>query len=166
MDTTRIAEHEAKAIRGLSGKFDLRLHVVGDCKTEEATEIVADACADHVKKCGKRVWSYTHAWKDVRKSAWKEVSVLASCQTLEEVSDAHAAGYAPALVVTEHAQETAYDLGDGFKGVPCPQQTGRAASCVDCGLCMNADKLHASKRVILFALHGQNKSKATDFLEL
>jgi hypothetical protein len=31
---------------------------------------------------------------------------------------------------------------------------------------MNAEKLHARKAVILFALHGQNKSKATDFLEL
>jgi len=160
-----IARQEAAAIRTLTGTYPLRLHVSGDCKTAFAASIVAEAACEHSAKFGQGVWTYTHAWRVVERAAWEGVSVLASCETLADVEGAHARGYAPALVVTEHEKETAYPLGEGFTGIPCPQQTGRSASCVDCKLCFKADRLHAGKKVILFALHGANKSKAGDALE-
>ena len=146
-----LAKLEAAAIRGLSGKNDLRLHVVGDCKTRAAARTVAAAAAEYAGKHGKRVWTYTHA-TNVPRSDWGSISILRSCQTMAEVKTAHARGWATALVVpNKHNGPKVVDLGDGFKGVPCPYQTGKTKSCVDCGLCLNDNKLRANKLVVLFA---------------
>lgn len=157
-DPTAIAEAEAAAIDALPGKYDLRLHVVGDCKTAWSAEIVSGAAQRYVARSGKRVWTYTHAWKDVPRSSWGATSVLASCQTLGEVKEAHAQGWAPALVVSKFEKDTVYPLGDGFKLLPCCQQTGKADSCVNCGACMIAEKLYAAKIVIGFHAHGNVKA--------
>ena len=58
------------------------------------------------------------------------------------------------MVVDAHKSDKAY-LENGVKLVPCPQQTGRAATCVDCGLCMRAGSMLATRSVIAFAVHGQ-----------
>jgi len=165
IDTWTIAQQEADGIRALPGKYPLRLHVVGDCPNDESASIVSAAADDYVRRSGQACWTYTHAWQTVSRASWGNVSVLASCQTLEEVHAAEARGFATALVVTHHEKETAYPIDADHKGLPCPQQTGRCASCCDCGLCHKADKLLANKIVILFALHGPDADKAVDKLE-
>jgi len=157
-----IAQIEAAAIDTLTGKRDLRLHVVGDARTDKAAQLLAAAADRYIARGaakGKtvRVWTYTHA-RDTKRTSWGRISVLRSCETLQHVKAAHLAGFAAAIVIPEHVHDTAYK-SDGFTFIPCPEQTGRAANCQACGLCMQDQKLHAAKRVIVFAAHGQGRKK-------
>jgi hypothetical protein len=158
-----IATIEAAGIDTLTGKRDLRLHVVGDARTDKSAQILAAAADRYIargaaKNKAVRVWTYTHA-RDTRRASWGRISVLRSCETMPQVRAAHAAGYAAAIVIPEHVHDRAYKLDNEFTGIPCPEQTGRAANCQACGLCMRDEMLHAAKRVIVFAAHGQGKKK-------
>lgn len=157
-----IAQIEAAGIDTLTGKRDLRLHVVGDARTDKAAQILAAAADRYIARGaakGKnvRVWTYTHA-RDTKRTSWGRISVLRSCETLQHVKAAHNAGFAAAIVIPEHVNDRAYPMGE-FTAIPCPEQTGRAANCQSCGLCMRDQMLHANKRVIVFAAHGQGKRK-------
>jgi len=148
-----LANREAIAIRTLTGRFPLRLHVVGDCTTDASARVVSTAAAEHRAKFNQPVWAYTHAWRDVARDSWGDVSILASCETTDAVKQAQAKGYAAAIVVKDHADSKAYSV-DGLKLIPCPQQTGRAANCEACKLCFNADRLRTIGAVIAFETHG------------
>jgi hypothetical protein len=89
------------------------------------------------------------------------VSVLASCETADDVRLARARGYAAALVVPAFEDAAAFPLAglDGAKVVPCPQQT-RDRSCTDCRLCFADARLRDRNLVIGFALHGWGINKA------
>ncbi len=151
-----IATTEAEAIDSLTGRNDLRVHVTGDCRTAAAADIVSKAMIRHENKNGRSSWSYTHAWRDVPVDAWNGVSVLASCETAEDVILARSQGYATALVVESFEGKKAYQVAPGVMGVPCPNQTHEDITCVDCRLCMKNKK----DITILFELHGALKKKA------
>ena len=161
----QLARAEAAGIRALTGRFPLRLHVVGDCRTNFTARTVAAAADEHRAKFGNPVWTYTHAWRKVRRAAWGKVSVLASCETTEQTREAMDAGYAAAVVIAEHAQATAWRESD-VRVIPCPEQTGRAASCDQCRLCWNADKLLASRSVIAFAAHGGKRAVQAKLIQI
>ncbi len=158
-----LAMAEAVAIAGLTGEHPLRMHVVGDATTDGAARLLSSAAEYHTNKHNQPVWTYTHAWRDVERSSWGKVSVFASCESTEDAKLAMSRGYAAALVVDSHAQDKAYGV-DGLKLVPCPQQTGRSASCVDCGLCMRADSMLKMGSVIAFEVHGQQAARAKSAL--
>lgn len=148
-----IATHEAEAIRALTGKLPLRVHVVGDCITDEAARIVSGAMLEHSAKHGQFAWTYTHAWRDVDASSWQGASVLASCETASDVRDASARGYATAIVVDEHPSNKVYEL-DGVRVLPCPQEANPdAVTCASCGLCSRAETLRDKALTIGFAAH-------------
>ncbi len=151
-DHLNAAQQEAAAIRSLSGSRPLRLHVVGDCKDERSTKIIAKAAERYRAKHDQPVWTYTHAWRDVDRKAWGRISVLASCDSLAQVSQAKANGYATALVVDHFEETKAYHRG-GVKIVPCPQETGRVPLCTDCRLCFKDDLLKRADITIAFAAH-------------
>jgi hypothetical protein len=147
-----IARAEADAIaEKLSGRLDLRLHVVGDCKTSEAAHIVSEA-ALKVLKNGRDAWTYTHAWRDVDRSAWGRLSALASCEKPAQVSEAQERGYATALVIPEFQSDKKYDY-EGVQVIPCPSQT-REVRCVDCRLCFDDKRLRDKNLTIGFEAHG------------
>jgi hypothetical protein len=154
----QLAENEAEGIRGLTGQKPLRLHVVGDCKTDAAAKTVSSAAADYHAKHNQPVWSYTHSWRDVARESWQEVSILASCETTADAKAAMDKGYAAAIVVPHHASTKAY-VEDGVKLIPCPEQTGKSENCLSCGLCFNANRLHAIKAVIAFRPDGKPNDK-------
>lgn len=118
----RIAKAEADAIDALPDHeikgLPLRLHTVGDCATDEAARIVAAAAERYRARGGGPVWTYTHAWRIVCREAWgQSVSVLASCETGEDVFLAHSRGYATAMVVEEFITDKLYKIG-GASDVP------------------------------------------------
>lgn len=164
-DQIEIAKCEAEAILGLKGRRPLRLHVVGDTTTSEAAKIVSEAARSYSKRQNQPVWGYTHQ-HDIPREAWDGVSMLRSCESIDQVRQSHKDGYAAALVVSEFKQDTVYEIAPGIKGVPCPQITGRAKTCEDCGLCMNDKKLLKSNLVILFAAHGSGTKKIKRMLDL
>lgn len=150
------ARAEASAIDKLTGKHPLRLHVVGDCKDAEAAGIIAEAASRYRAKHGQPVWSYTHAWRYTERAAWGDsVSILASCETIADLDEAHADGYALAMVIEYHENDKPHKLDNGMLGIPCREQVGSAENCTSCKLCFNADVLYKSRAVILFAAHGR-----------
>ena len=163
MSVDELAMHEAIALAGLSGKLPVRLHVMGDATTNTAAKLLSDAAQYHTNKYSQPVWTYTHAWREVERRSWQQVSILASCESTQDAREAMSRGYAAAVVVDHHESDKAYEL-DGIKLVPCPQQTGRAATCVECGLCMRAPQLLKMGSVIAFEAHGQQAGKAKQAL--
>lgn len=157
-----IAKLEAEAIRKLSGRRMLRLHVVGDCYIDEGAKILAEAAAEHTAKSGKPVFTYTHGHTTKRES-WGDISVLRSCETIAQVQRAHDAGFAAAMVVDRHETGKAIKQ-DGFNLVPCPQQIGTKNNCADCKLCTKDALLHKQKIVITFAIHGAREKRAREVL--
>jgi hypothetical protein len=153
-----LARQEAEAINKLSGKRLLRLHVVGDCTTDETAKIVSTAAKDYSKRGGKKVWSYTHGWRTVERSSWQDVSILASVETLLDAEKAFNKGYAVALVVP--VQESGVIKKNGFKLLPCPQQLNQVKTCADCKLCTKSDFLLDSKTIITFSTHSGGKKYA------
>lgn len=136
---------------------DLRVHVAGDSRTVKGTRILNAAIGRWKKRGGGFAWSYTHAWKHVRRDEWIQVSVLASIENPRDSEAVRAQGYAPALVVGEHPTDKAYKLpGSETTFIPCPQQT-RGVACTDCRLCMKADWLFQNNKGIAFASHGVYK---------
>lgn len=152
-----IAKSEAEQIRLLSGKNNLRIHVLGDSKTNAIAKIIAQAASEYMAKFGKLAYTYTHAWRKVKRSSWGKVSVLASCENTRDVKLARSQGYATAIVVDSFKSEAAYVVDD-VKIVPCPQQTGRAKTCNDCKLCMNDQKLRDINITIGFQAHGNGQN--------
>lgn len=153
-----VAENEAAVVRSLSGCLDLRLHVVGDCQTTEAADVVSLAGSKHRRKRRRDVWTYTHAWAEVPREAWRDVSVLASCETAEQVRQAWSLGYAAAVTLPRFRQRKLY-LDAGLKVLPCPEQATGDKDCSSCRLCFSDAKLLDKGVVIAFAAHGGGKKR-------
>lgn len=155
-----IATAEAAAIDGLSARLDLRVHSLGDCRTDKAAKIVSGAAERYMKRGRRLAFTFTHGWRKVARSSWGKLSTIASCERPADVKLAQDAGYATALVVPAFEKDTAY-VYKGVKILPCPEQTGRCASCADCRLCMQDGKLKAVGLTIAFKPHGPSlKAKA------
>ena len=159
----KVARVEARAIDGLRARGvvpplddgrlrPLRVHVSGDSRTNRSARIVAAACGRYERAGGGQPYTYTHAWRTVRRASWGGVSVLASVELVSEGRAALRRGYAPAVVVGQHHGPRAWD-SNGVRWIPCPQQT-RDVACVDCNLCMDAAGLRRRKTGIAFAAHG------------
>lgn len=166
-----VAKAEAAAIDKSYGGGDvpagraLRIHTAGDSRTRRGTRLIAAAVARWKKRGGGAAWSYTHA-RNVPRSYWGSVSVLASVDSVEEIEAARKNGYAPAIVVQEHVSEKAYKLaGSDVKFIPCVQQT-RGISCVKCRLCFDADRLFEGGMGIAFSAHGAKKGSVKRRLEM
>lgn len=159
-----IARYEAKAIddsyngkKVPEGRF-LRLHVAGDCRVRKGADLINNAIKRWLNRGGERVWSYTHAWMNVPKSRWSNVSMLASVDNVSQVAEARNNGYAPAIVVPEFTSDKAFKLdGCDTKWIPCPAQT-RKVGCSDCKLCMRSDWLYQSNTGIAFEAHGAKRN--------
>lgn len=141
---------------GARGGRDLRLHVGGDVRTAEEAELLADAASRWYARGGGSVWTYTHAWRDVPRSAWGPISVLASVEDEGDLQPARERGYAPALVVVRFPKTRAWPIGD-FRAVPCPAETKEGVTCADCRLCLDRD-LHKLGIAIAFSIHGPTKA--------
>lgn len=164
LSALQVAREEAKAIDESykGGKVplgrDLRLHVSGDSRTLAGTRLINNAVGRWKKRGGGDVWSYTHAWRNITRGEWSNVSILGSISSIYEVDAVREQGYAPALVIGEHPSEKAYTLpGSDVKWIPCPAQT-KGVGCSDCRLCFNADRLFRGNYGIAFAAHGVKKN--------
>lgn len=162
LDGIDLATEEAAQLDGMSGRHPCRLHVTGDCKSAAAARIVAAAAARYRAKHGQAVWTYTHFWQTVPRESWKNVSVLASCETASQVKWAHHRGYA---VATVEGQDIEAELkAAGFRVVTCPAQTHKGVTCSKCKLCWKDGMLHKNKVVISFLAHGTRARAARELV--
>lgn len=161
----RLAQIERRKILGGLGDpraigMPLRLHGVGDCRTNAAAQEVTRGAEVWRRTTGAPVWGYTHAWRDVNRASWGRVSILASVERPGDLPLAHRRGYAAALVVAWFPYgPKSYRIsvgGGAWKVVPCPEQSmpWKGIGCKDCGLCWRDKWLRDNKVVIGFAAHG------------
>lgn len=150
---------------GARGGRDLRLHVGGDVASVRQAEKLGCAAQKWRGRGGGRVWTFTHAWRTVPRSAWgPEVSVLASVETARDIERASKVGYASAIVVQHFPSTKAFRLeGASARIVPCPAETS-GRTCVECRLCLDADRLLATNTAIAFAVHGPRSRTASEVL--
>ena len=141
MKIVEIATSEALAIDSLAGVLPLRLHVTGDCPDNESAMIVSAACERYMERSGQPVWAYTHAWDVVDRSSWKSVTVLASCETSEQVKLARKRGYKTAWVtpLSTVAQRVKSCVENNIKPVLCKNFVS-GKSCTQCRTCWADDK--------------------------
>lgn len=169
-----IARAEASEIDTLTGKRDLRLHVVGDGKTDKVARILGAAATRFKSKFGRAVWTYTHAWRTVRRASWgKDVSILASCENVQHIVAARQRGYATILVMQKFLSEKLFVL-DGEKILPCPhtvhenrRKAGlphKAITCVSCKLCFKDTFLRENGITIGLESHGGAVKKVNQTL--
>jgi len=144
---------------GARGGRDLRLHVGGDVSCAAGAEMLGEAARRWRARGGGRAWTYTHRWRDIPSHAWGPLlSVLASCDSLADVRDAWAAGYAPAVIVPEYPRgHRTFPVGR-LTAVPCPVEAGSQLTCATCRLCMDDLALRSRRLVIAFAEHGPGAS--------
>jgi len=115
-------------------KFLVRLHVLGDFYSVDYVKFWEKCLA---KFPGLAIWGYTH-WHPntpigdeinrIRTAQWDRFSVRYS----DYIQD----------VLSANSEEVA------DKGVICPEQTGKAKSCADCGLCWAM-----KKQPVIFKTH-------------
>lgn len=142
----------------------LRLHVSGDCRTVRGARRLARAAELYISRGGGAVWTYTHAWATVPRSAWGVISVLASVEDAGTIRAARRRGYVPALVVPAFKSPEYFTLVQRF--FPCPAET-RGSNCASCGLCFDDHKLKRGEVGIAFLAHGQqNKRVKTHLTQL
>jgi len=155
--TYDIIRKEAREIASFGPKANgkpLRLHISGDARTEKTANLLRDAA----KKWDGKVFTYTHAWRDVPRDAWGSISVLASIENLSQAHEAFVRGYVPAVTVSHHPKDGKAYYKNGVKVIPCPQQT-KGVTCEQCKLCMNDSMLYRQDAAIAFAAHGVRKKK-------
>lgn len=148
---------------GARGGRDLRLHVGGDVGDARGAEVLGRAAAAWRARGGGSVWTYTHHWRAIPRAAWgKRLQVFASIERVEEIEQAAELGYPAALVVEAFASKRAHTVGDRWRIIPCPAETG-GATCASCRLCLDRDIL-GMRAVIGFAVHGTGSVAAREAL--
>lgn len=146
---------------GARGGRDLRLHIGGDVPSETALQRLAWAVDTWLYRGGGAVWTFTHRWRELRRSVWGRISVLASVETVAEANAARRLGYVPAIVVLRFPSRRAFRL-EAMRDqvVPCPAETsGGRVTCVECRMCLDADALRRRGKAIGFAVHGIGAAK-------
>jgi hypothetical protein len=148
----RLATEEANSIRQLSGKHPMRLHIVGDCRTPKMAQVISKACSEYKEKHNQPVWTYTHSWREIPRDKWGDISVFASCETIEDCKAAMKRGYAASIVrlTPFNNPEISYM---GIRMVACKELT-KGIKCDKCKLCFNDKSLLDNKKVICFFAHG------------
>lgn len=154
---------------GARGGRDLRLHVGGEVSCTAGARALAGAAERWRSRGGGAVWTFTHRWKTIPRSAWGPISVLASCETLHDVVLARSKGYAVAVVVPSFpAGPRAFSFA-GQRTIPCAAEAssappGERPTCSTCRLCLDDQALMARDLMIGFAAHGGDEEDVIDVL--
>lgn len=153
--------------KGRFGGLDLRLHVGGDVSCEEGARALAGAAERWRARGGGVVWTYTHRWREIPRSAWGGINVWASVERPSDAGDAGRLGYQVAIVVPSFPDGRGLFTVKGlpFTAVACPWESGAGKTCVECRLCLDGD-LRGRGQVIAFAVHGADSDKARKSLNV
>lgn len=161
-----IALEEARKITELTCVKPLRLHISGDCRTPETAKILAEAARIYTLGTNQPVWTYTHSWRLIPRENWGNISVLASCETFEDVAYANSRGYAACMVRYKPFEKPFYSISKDitYQMVPCKEQV-KGIKCSECKMCFNDKKLLENESIICFFTHGSQKRKVEEILK-
>lgn len=145
---------------GARGGRDLRLHVGGEVSCTRGARELAKAAKRWRARGGGAVWTFTKRWRQVPRSAWGSVSVLASIIKVEDIERARKRGYVPAITMTHYPSPKPFRIpSTGDLVIPCLYET-QGKTCVECRMCLDDEKLRRHKIVIGFELHGRDAKRA------
>jgi hypothetical protein len=165
-DALAVDTAEAEEVRRLPGDGRaLRLQVVGDVGDKRGARKLSGAVDEWQQGGGGDAWTYTHKWETIPRGWWGSISVLASCETREQVAHAHRRGYAAALTVGEWTDANER-LPRGSRAFPCPHDTGRAEDCWSCRACWRDGELLEARQVVIFKARGQGARKVREVLKV
>lgn len=142
---------------GARGGRDLRLHVGGEALDTAGAEALAEAATFYQQAGGGAVWTFTHRWREIPRSAWGPITVRASIERASDAVDAALLGY-PAALVQSHPLNAVTLIG-GIKFIPCAYET-KGIECVRCRLCLTKAEAGAQNPVVVLAIHGARANKA------
>lgn len=117
---------------------------------------------------GKLGFTYTHKPMTssnaelVAKANAEGFTVNLSANNLEHADELKATNAGPVVVVVAEDHPERSTTPGGLPVVVCPEQTGKAASCAECGLCAKANRAVA----VGFRVHGVSKAKATRVINI
>jgi hypothetical protein len=155
-------EFECVAASAIYHGLPLRLGVSGDSKTETAAKIRASTAYLYHERGGGPVWGYTHSWREIRRFIWGGISMLASCETWEEVFEANDRSYVAAIVLPafefDEMGVNPHLISIGGRqtlAIRCPNQV-KGTACSECRLCLNDNRLQG--KTIVFRAHGTRKA--------
>lgn len=141
-----------------------RHNQAGDLPSADGLEIDREALDMLVTaNAGKRGFTYTHHDPQQGNNAGliKHANMLGFTVNLSGNTLAHADALAAlqigpvvSVVPEDHPEHSTTPAGR--KVVVCPEQTGKAKNCVECGLCQKIDR----KVIVAFRAHGVSKKKA------
>lgn len=137
----------------------VRLHVSGDFFYQDGidTVYVQGVKTAHTMNPHVLGYTYTHRWQDFGAYNWPaNLVVNASCDTLEDIHAAQAAGW-PTVTTTGPNDTRKRWEDEGVTFLTCPAQTANL-TCAQCRLCMKSDR----KFTIVFRAHGTSKNKVKD----
>lgn len=135
----------------------LRDRVVGDVSVGGPTgdgSVDVDyltAVAEVARQTGLTAYGYTHAYAQFTPEQLRAVAdsgyvLNGSANTREDVERIVALGM-PATIASDEVQDG--EIIAGKRVVTCPEQTGRVASCAECGLCAKPNRA----AIVRFLLH-------------
>ena len=140
----------------------LRIGALGDpsrANKRQLRAIIKAAVAQ-----GLSVVGYTHFWK-LQRAEWLKGTLMASCDNLQEVAAANAAGWKATVVLPAGTTGTIRDEDGKILAVECPaiaaDRVGRKYSCNDCASNNRGALCDASKPGpnVYFADHGPKARK-------
>ncbi len=155
-----IAAHVA-AIDKLPADRGLRLNVVGDFPTREHVQAVAGAARRYTEKHGEGVFGFTHN-HEIMPEDCAGISLLRSCETPEQVTQAANEGMPAAMVISDRPDKpTLRDLVPGMTGIICPNQwTEGKITCATCpNFCRAGEGMLARNVFVVFYGHGPGAKK-------
>ena len=165
-----IAKEESDGVARLRGDKPCRLHVGGETADSPHAMLLAAAAEVYTAKHGKPVWSYTHNWRVIPRTAFGNISILASCELPEQVLQANALGYAAALLIPDFPESGNTFSYGGVKVLPCPAAIDDTTHCDTCGggrgWCMRDGWLKQHGLTIGLKIHSGNKAKARELAEV
>jgi hypothetical protein len=162
----------------------IRLHTVGDCRTERAAALLGRTCDAYIeeykqsgrgklplKPDARPIWTYTYSWRFIPRVVWGNMSILASCNNLDEAAEAVRLGYKMcSLVVPENhfkqypKEREIQHNGVALKLKPCLVQVmthrmgaaeaGKQFACSTCQWCFQEHYAPFQGAVILLEVHG------------
>jgi hypothetical protein len=136
----------------------VRHHVAGDVLINDEIDwnYVKSMNTAHEHRPDVTGFTYTHGWRRMCPSDFyaRNLTVNASCDTVQDVLTARAAGWPTVMTVPDDETRKRWNE-DGVDFLVCPQQTDPRITCALCKLCTKKDR----KWTIVFKAHGTAKVK-------
>lgn len=130
-----------------------RIGAIGDPARVNRREL--RAAIAYIRKQELSVVGYTHFWRNEPRNGVLKHSLMASCNNVEETTEAFELGWRPAVVLPWDHEGKFFEMPGHRRGLVCPAQT-KGVTCNDCRLCDPSHKVWEAGKVeaIGFIDHG------------